>query len=43
MELTIDYEQYKDSDPPLKKVREFINGNLSEFGISFQNAKPVIV
>ena len=43
MELTIDYEQYKDSDPPLKKVREFINGNLSEFGISFQNAKPIIV
>ena len=43
MELTIDYEQYKDSDPPLRKVRELINRNLSEYGISFRNAKPVIV
>ena len=43
MELAIDYERYKDSDPPLRKVRELINRNLSEYGISFRNAKPVIV
>ena len=43
MELAINYEQYKDSDPPLKKVRDFININLSEFSFSFHNAKPVII
>lgn len=43
MELAIDYERYKDSDPPLRKVRELINRNLSEYGISFRNAKPVII
>ncbi len=43
MELAIDYERYKDSDPPLKAVRESVNKNLADYNISFRNAKPVVV
>ena len=43
MELVINYEQYKDSDPSLKQVRELINTNLHKFNISFNNAKSVII
>ncbi len=42
LELTINYEQYKDSDPPLKRVRDLINTVISKYNILFHNAKPVI-